>query len=177
MRTALILSALLLTAGPAAARVVEAQPDAIEVSNSTAIAAPPDKVWAALTQPKLWWDSAHTWSQSAANLSLDARAGGCLCEALPGGGSVLHQTVIFADPGKTLRLRGPLGPLQGMAVDGPLTWSIKAEGSGSVLTQTYAISGHNPGGLDKLAPIVDGVLGQQLMRLKRYVETGAPAGG
>lgn len=174
MHKAPLILALALLAGPASAAVVDASPGAMEVSNSLAIAAAPAKVWAAVIQPSLWWDSAHTWSGSAANLKLEPRAGGCLCETLPGGGSVLHQTVIFVDPGKTLRLRGPLGPMQSMAVDGPLTWSLKAEGAGVVLTQTYAVSGYVRGGADKLAPIVDQVMAAQLGRLKRYVETGRP---
>ncbi len=40
---------------------------------------------------------------------------------------------------------------------------------------TYSVGGFIDGGFDKMAPAVDGVLGEQLERLKRFVETGKPA--
>ncbi len=101
------------------------------VHETVEIAAPPDKVYAALATPAQWWSSTHTFSGSAANLTLDARAGGCWCETLPNGGSVQHLIVVFAAPGKTLRLRGALGPFQGMGVDGALTWSLKPDRHGN----------------------------------------------
>ncbi len=55
---------------------------------------------------------------SAANLSLEARAGGCWCERLADGGSVEHLRVLLVSPGRMLRMRGALGPFQGLAVDG-----------------------------------------------------------
>jgi uncharacterized protein YndB with AHSA1/START domain len=64
----------------------------------THIAAAPDKVYAALIEPARWWASDHTFSGDAKNLHVDAKAGGCWCETLPGGGSVLHLTVVNADP-------------------------------------------------------------------------------
>ena len=59
----------------------------------------------------LWWDSSHTFSGNAENLSIDDKAGGCFCENLENGGSVRHLEVVFVDPGKTLRMIGGLGPL------------------------------------------------------------------
>ena len=41
----------------------------------------------------------------------------CL-EVLPDGGFVRHMDVVFHQPGKTLRMTGGLGPLQGMGVSG-----------------------------------------------------------
>ena len=78
------------------------------------IAAPPDKVYAALIEPARWWSSDHTFSGDAKNLHLEAKAGGCWCETLPRGGSVLHLLVVYIDPGKAIRLRGALGPFQGL---------------------------------------------------------------
>lgn len=174
MLKTMIAGGVLLMAGPAGAAVLEAQADAFEVASSTTIAASPQKVWAALVEPAKWWDSAHTFSQDAHNLRLEPRAGGCFCETLPEGGQVLHQTVVYVAPAKALRLRGPLGPMQGMAVDGVLTWAIKPQGDGVVVSETYALSGHVKGGADKLAPVVDQVMAQQLERLKRFVEAGSP---
>ena len=167
---------ILLIAGPAAAAVVDAQPGGFEVKTTAAIAATPDRVYAAMTEPGRWWASEHTYSHDARNLSLEPRAGGCWCEALPGGGSVQHMRVVYADPGRMLRAAGGLGPLQGMGVQGALTWTLgPGPAGGTVVTQTYDVGGYAPGGLAALAPIVDRVLGEQLARLKAYVETGRPA--
>jgi len=53
--------------------------------------------------------------------------------------------------------------------------SREKEGGKTELSLTYALGGYLPGGADKLAPVVDGVLGQQVGRLKSLVETGSPA--
>lgn len=144
------------------------------VHETVEIAAPPDKVYAALATPAQWWSSTHTFSGSAANLTLDARAGGCWCETLPNGGSVQHLIVVFAAPGKTLRLRGALGPFQGMGVDGALTWSLKPDATGTALTLDYALGGYSKAGFADFAKAVDGVLGEQTTRLKAFIETGSP---
>ena len=57
-------------------------------------------------------------------LEEELKAGGCLCEKIPAeGGSVEHLRIVFARPGRLLRAQGGLGPLQGEAVVGTLTWS------------------------------------------------------
>jgi uncharacterized protein YndB with AHSA1/START domain len=170
----LAMAAALLLAGPAAAEVVDAQANGFELRRTATIAAPPAKVYAALVDVGRWWSSAHSWSGDARNMTLVPQAGGCFCEKLPGGGSVLHMTVVYADPGKMLRLRGALGPLQGMGLEGVLTWSIKAVPEGSELVQGFSAGGYAKGGANILAVPVDGVLGEQLGRLKAYVETGRP---
>ena len=127
-----------------------------------------------------WWDAAHTYTGDSTNMSLDATAGGCLCEKLPDGGSVEHMRVVYVEPGKTFRLRGGLGPLQSMAVAGAMTFGFEASGpsgpsgpSGDAtqITLTYTVGGYYPGGLDKLAEAVDGVLRGQLERLAAHAET------
>ena len=170
---AMIAALLLAAATPAAAEVVDAQPGGFDIKAEATISAPPEKVYAALANVGSWWSSDHTFSGSAANMTLDPRAGGCFCEKLPGGG-VQHMTVIYADAGKALRLKGALGPFQQFAVEGVLTWEIAPAPGGSKLTQSYLIGGYAPGGLTALAPIADKVLNEQLARLKLYVETGKP---
>ncbi|MGH9141645.1 MAG: ATPase, partial [Vicinamibacterales bacterium] len=92
---------------PARAEVVESSPLGFGVRNDAVINAAPGVVYAALTEAiGRWWDPAHTFSHDARNLSLDAKPGGCLCERLPGGGGVEHLRVIYASPGKLLRLTG-----------------------------------------------------------------------
>lgn len=159
--------------GRAAADVVSVAGNGFEVRETVHVAATADKVYAALLIPAHWWSSDHTFSHSAANLALDARAGGCWCETLPNGGSVEHLRVLYVAPGKALRLSGALGPLQAMAVDGTMTWSLKSAADGTELSMTYAIGGYKKDGFDELSKVVDRVLGEQVERLKKLVE-GAP---
>jgi uncharacterized protein YndB with AHSA1/START domain len=167
--------ALSLTAAvPAVATVVDVASNGFTVQVTTHIVAPTDKVYASLITPAHWWSSDHTFSGHAANLSLDAKAGGCWCEKLPNGGSVVHLTVFYADPGKVLRLRGALGPFQGYGVEGAMTWTLKAFGDGTDLSLTYVLGGYNKDGFEQLSKGADGVLTDQVARLKRSIETGSP---
>jgi uncharacterized protein YndB with AHSA1/START domain len=182
MKRLLIAAALALTTSAAlspqaGAEVVDATPNGFEVKRTAVLNAPADKVYAALSQPSQWWNKDHTWSGSAANLSLAPMAGGCFCEKLPKGGSVMHMTVVFAQPGQALRLSGALGPLQTTGATGHLAWILSEKDGQTTLTQTYDVGGYMKGGLDKLAPIVDKVLGEQFDRLKAYAETGSPEAG
>jgi uncharacterized protein YndB with AHSA1/START domain len=157
---------------PAHAAVNDAAANGFSVSETVHLAASPAKVYEALIAPQNWWSSAHTFSGNAADLSLDARAGGCWCEKLPDGGSVAHLIVVYADPDRALRLRGALGPLQGLGVEGAMTITLTPEGDGTGLVLTYNIGGYVKGGLAALAQPVDAVLGEQVARLKSFVETG-----
>lgn len=170
-----VLACGVIVAERASAEVTDATPGGFSVSESAHIAAPNDKVYAALVSPQHWWSGKHTFSGNAANLTFDAKAGGCWCETMPDGGSVEHMTVVFVSPGKTLRLRGAMGPLQEMAATTVMTWSLKPSGDGTDITLVSATGGYVKGGLQNLAPIVDHVFGEQLTRLKTYIEAGAAA--
>lgn len=120
-----------------------------------------------LGQPSRWWNKAHTYSGNAANLRQELRAGGCFCEAVPADGSTIeHGRVVYAQPGKSLRLHAALGPLQQEAVAGALTWSLKPVHGGTEVTQTYVVAGFVHGGADKLAPVVNKVMAEQLTGLQ-----------
>lgn len=168
------LVAAILAAAPARADVKSVGENGFEVTQSADIHAPAERTWAALVGIGRWWNSDHTVSGSAANLSLDLKAGGCFCEIVQGGRQRLHMTVVDVDPGKVLRLRGALGPLQNEGADGALTWVIKPVDGGVTLTQSYVVGGYLRDGAAKWAPMVDAMLGEQLARLKAYVETGSP---
>lgn len=163
-------AAALLAAGAARAEVTEAQPGGFQVRHQVSIAAPASAVWGVLVQPSKWWAPAHTWSGSAANLSLGAASGGCFCERLPNGGSVLHMTTVHAAPGQKLVLSGGLGPLQSSGATGAFTILLTEKDGATTVTVTYDVGGYFRGGLDKLAAPVDGVLGQQVQGLKAAVE-------
>ena len=172
------LLAVACLAFPALARaeVVETTAYGFFVRQEATIDAAPDKVYRALAgEVGRWWNPEHTFSGDAANLSIDARPGGCFCEKLPDGGGVEHLTVAYVAPNKVLRLRGALGPLQAHGLAGSLTWRLGAAGAATKVELTYSVGGYMQGGFDKMAPAVNFVLGEQLARLKSYVETGKPA--
>jgi Polyketide cyclase / dehydrase and lipid transport len=161
----------------AGAEVVSVAGNGFEIRESAHTAASSDKVYAALLLPAHWWSSDHTFSGSAANLVLDAHAGGCWCETLPGGGSVEHLRVAYVSPGKTLRLRGALGPFQGLAVDGVMTWSVKSVADGTDISFTYSVGGYAKDGFDEWSKLADRMLGEQMDRFKKYVDgESAPRG-
>jgi uncharacterized protein YndB with AHSA1/START domain len=134
--------------------------------------APADGVWKAIVQLPRWWSGQHTYSGQAANLSLEAQAGGCWCERWGDGQSVQHGQVVLVQPGRVIRFFASLGPLQDMPVHGVLTIATAVQDGKTVLRMTYRVSGPPDIGLEKLAPLVDQVIGQQYKRLKALAETG-----
>ena len=170
-----LVSICLFGAGPTLAAVVDSTQAGFLVHSEAVVHAAPDSVYRALVgRIGAWWDAEHTFSGDSRNLSLDATPGGCFCETLPGGGGARHLTVVFASPGRLLRLAGALGPLQGAGVAGSLTWSLTQVADGTKVRLDYSVGGHFPGGLAGMARVVDAVLDGQLSRLKRFVETGRP---
>lgn len=174
MRAWGLAAALAALATPAWASVTDAQPNGFEVVESEQIAAPPAAVYAALGQVGDWWWGRHSFSGDAKNLRLELRAGGCFCEALGDGGEAVHLRVIMVKPNAEVRLEGALGPLQASGADGHLVWTLTPKDGGTTLVLTYDFGGYMKGGLDSWAKPVDGVLAEQMARLKRYVETGRP---
>lgn len=148
------------------------------VRHEVNIAAPLARVYDVLVDSiGSWWDSEHTFSRDASNLSIDARPGGCFCERLPNGGGVEHLRVVNVAPRHTLRMVGALGPLQGSGLAGSLTLQFSGVEGGTNLQLTYSVGGFWEGGFSQIAPHVQAVLGEQLRRLKRFVETGSPQEG
>ena len=168
MSLALMLLAAAISATHAA--VIDATSSGFLVQHEVAIQASPEKVYDTLIQVGHWWAPEHTYSHEAKNLSIDPRPGGCFCERLPAGGGVEHMRVVNVQPNKALRLIGALGPLQGSGLIGSLTWTLTPSATGTMVRLSYSVGGYTQGGVDKLAPVVDQVLGQQIGRLKRSAE-------
>jgi uncharacterized protein YndB with AHSA1/START domain len=169
----IILWSILILAGQTIlkAEVIDSSAAGFTIKDTIIIAASPNEVYHSLVADiGNWWDSAHTFSGHAHNLSIEDKAGGCFCEKLENGGSVRHLEVVFADPGKTLRMVGGLGPLQAMAVIGSMTWSLSQMDSGTNVNVIYTIGGYRSGGLQKMAPLVDKVMFEQMKRLKEWME-------
>lgn len=173
MRKAVLLLTLAGLAAPARAEVVDKAANGFTVKVVLQVAAPPETVYTSLVRfVGEWWDPEHTYSGDAKNLSIVAEPGGCFCEILPAGG-VQHGTVVNVAPGKLLRVAGSFGPLQEAGVSGAMTWQMEKSGTGAKLTFTYAAGGYYPGGLERLAPVVDTVLAHQAQLLKAHAEKAA----
>ena len=138
------------------------------------VKATPDEVWKAIAQLPRWWSDAHTYSGKASNLSLDAVAAGCWCERWGDGNSAQHGQVVLVQPGRVIRFNASLGPLQELAVNGVLTIVTSAQDGKTFLRMTYRVAGNADAGLDKLASVVDQVIGVQYGRLKSLAENGKP---
>ena len=140
------------------------------------VSADPDTLWKRLIAPKSYWSKAHSWSGSSEGFYIDAQAGGCFCELFQEKGSdgktkttgsVEHMRVIFAQPGRVLRMQGALGPLQSEAVLGTLTVAIEPlkDDKGSKISFSYVVGGYMRYKTAEIAPAVDKVLSEQFKSL------------
>ncbi len=166
--------ALILGATCVRADIVQSPPGLTEFSFQLHVTTNAAGAYAAVTHPEKWWNGEHSYSGDAANMSLEAAAGGCWCEKLPAGGSVQHMRVLAAIPGSLLRLSGGLGPLQAQPVTGVMTWSFKDDPKGgSVVDLKYRLAGSTdlPGDWPQA---VNGVLSGQTQRLQNLLNKGVP---
>ena len=163
-------------APPALAEVKTVTDTGFNIVHIAEVSAEPDVIWKRLIAPKNYWSKAHSWSGSSEGFYIDAQANGCFCEMFQEKGadgktkttgSVEHMRVIFAQPGKVLRMQGALGPLQSEAVLGTLTVAIEPlkGGDGSKLSFSYVVGGYMRYKTTEIAPAVDKVLGEQFKSL------------
>ena len=155
---------------PADAAVKDTNASGFTVENAELVQVDADAAWKALVHDvDRWWPKDHSWWGTESKLSIDARAGGCFCE-IAGARQARHMAVVFVDPGRTLRMTGGLGPLQGMGLDGALEFRLApADGGGTRITMSYRAGGYTPDDLSKLAPVVDKVQAQQLRGLADFL--------
>ena len=177
MKSCLVPAALIAAlSSPAQGEVKTVTDTGFNVVHIAEVAAEPDVVWKRLIAPKSYWSKAHSWSGSSDGFYIDAQAGGCFCELFQEQGadgktkttgSVEHMRVIFAQPGKVLRMQGALGPLQSEAVLGTLTVAMEPlkDGKGTKLSFSYVVGGHMRYKVADIAPAVDKVLGEQFKSL------------
>ena len=176
--TGAIIAAVVWSAAPAHAEVVELRDDFFVVRHSASVPVSREDAWSALISPSEWWDESHSFSGDADNFSLDARAGGCFCEALPpvgdrfAAGSVRHLDVVLVDPGRTLRLVGGLGPLQGEPLHGVLTITFEPVGAKTQIQFEYVVGGPSRLDIAAIAPAVDAVIAGQLSNLAATLQSG-----
>lgn len=168
--SALMASCLLIGQAASEADVKDSSDQGFSLAVSTRINGDPKTVFDTLIKPSKWWSPAHSWSGDATNMSIDAVPGGAFLEKLPDGGFCRHMDVVYAEPGKLLRMHGALGPLQEQAIHGSMTIRLRKDGEQTVVDVTYNVTGYVPGGISKWSAPVDGVLSEQFGRLKKSVE-------
>ena len=158
----------LATPAIAPAEVVSASPHGFEIRHIVQTVTPQPAAFDAFAQLPQWWGKDHTYSGDSANLSLSLNPGGCFCERLPDGGGVEHMRVAYVVPGERLVMTGSLGPLLYEATAGVMDVRVERIAGGSRLILNYRVAGFANGGADKLAPLVDRVLGEQMARFRKF---------
>lgn len=169
----LLLISLLCSAGQTAwGTVTDVSASGLAIKNEVVSKASSKELYAALLHDVgRWWNGKHSYSGDSANLFIDPRPGGCFCEKLPGDGGVEHARIIALLPDSLVRMSGAFGPLQASGLVGTLTWKFTQTDGGTKVEMTYIVGGYIQGGLEPVAPAVDGVLRDQLERLKVFAET------
>jgi hypothetical protein len=173
MRVLPVLIALAI-ADPVRAELVEAPPGGFVSRHVTEVPATAADTWKAFIAPATWWDPEHTYSGDASALYMDAQATGCFCELLPlpkdapegtRRGSIGHLQIVYVDPGRQMRLKGGLGPLQAESVNGTFTIGLRQQGDKTRIVWEYVVGGYFRSDPEKLAAQVDKVLAEQFNRL------------
>jgi hypothetical protein len=167
MRLALLIPALVV-ASPVSAAVLNASDHGFEIQQSVNLVVPQADAFAAFGQIGQWWSNEHTYSGDAKRMSLQLRPGGCFCEPLDGGGGIEHMRVAYLQPGERVVLTGSLGPLLYEATSGVMDVKVERIAGGSRVTMNYRVAGFANGGAEKLAPLVDQVLAEQMKRFRVY---------
>jgi hypothetical protein len=171
IRSRLLLLFWMVLAAPAAlAEVKDSSPSGFTLENVRDVPVDTETAWKALVgDVDRWWPKDHSWWGKASTLTIEPRAGGCFCEKA-GEQQALHMLVTFVDPGRTLRMTGGLGPLQGMGLHGALEFRLAPiESGGTRITLFYRAGGYTPDDLGKFAPVVDKVQALQLGGLADFL--------
>ena len=111
-----LFGALALAPGRVAADVTEFPVRGVTLVKELTVPVPPAEAWDLFTgDVSGWWD--HTFSGKPYRLVIDRTVGGGFWEYFDAEGhGVKHAEIQWAEPGKVLKMRGPLG-FSGKAVD------------------------------------------------------------
>ncbi|RZJ36327.1 MAG: ATPase [Brevundimonas sp.] len=169
LKSLLAAAVLAFTAMPAAAEVIERSADHFVLRYEVGLETTPEDLYHAIGEVGQWWDSAHTYSGDAANLTLPLQIGACFCERLADGTVFEHGRVTAADPETGVLLDAPLGPLKGKTTRADLGIGWSPANAGWTLVMTYVVRGT---GVGAWADGVDAVMGGQFSRFSHFVEYG-----
>lgn len=165
----LIAAAVLaLSTTPAAAEVVARTADSFTLRYAIGAEIAPEDIAPALEALPKWWDPAHTYSGSSANLSLDLTPGGCWCEKLADGTNFDHGRTVSVTPDSFV-FNAPFGPMRGKTTKAELTVTWPGANRGWTPTWTMVVEGP---GIGAMADGVDAVMGAGYQRWLHYLEYG-----
>jgi uncharacterized protein YndB with AHSA1/START domain len=145
--------------------------DHAEIEAEVEVAASPTSVWEALTTGiGDWWP--HTFQDRPLRIVLEPTIGGRFYEQFDeSGAGALYATVTYLEPGRILRISGPMG-LRGAAIY-VKTYRLEAGGQGTRVRTTAAIFG-------AVAPeTIEGYRtgGEEVLRaLRAHLASGPPVG-
>jgi hypothetical protein len=158
----------LLAAWGANAEVVARTADSFTLRYEQGAEIDPGDIPGALGDVGRWWDSDHTYSGDAANITIDLTPGGCWCERLADGSQFEHARVVSVEPDRIV-FQAPFGPLKGKATSAILTVTWPPANAG--WTPTWVMTVEGPG-VGAMADGVDGVMHAGFLRWMRYLERG-----
>jgi len=160
-----------LMSATALAEVVKSTAEGFIVQHSVIIESDRPTVFATMTgKVGQWWSSDHSFSASASNMLIDEQ---CFCERWDGNLIRHLNTVIWLENSKVI-MEGGLGPLKELGLNGTMIWTVTAnDDAGTTVNWKYHVYGYGDTDLTTLAPVVDGVLGEQLGRLLEALGQGA----
>ena len=169
----LVMGTLLFAATPAAAEVISAGPNGFEVQSAVSLVVPVPQAYAAFARLNAWWSDEHSYSGKAVNMKLALQPGGCFCEAIPESrGGVEHMRVAVVQPNERIVMTGSLGPLLYEAAPGVMDVTFERIAGGAKVTMNYRAAGFAKGNGDKMAPLVDSVLAEQMKRFRTFAAKG-----
>ncbi len=168
MRLFVCLFTVITLAGPAIGEVLKSDTGGFILQHSATVNKPPQTVFSTLTsEVGKWWNPEHSFSLDAGNMLVDQD---CFCERWDGNLVVHLDTVIWMENSKVV-LSGGLGPLKDLGLSGTMIWALKPiDAEQTVIAWKYYVNGFSDADLAGLAPVVDGVLAEQIGRLVDYLK-------
>jgi len=143
----------------------------LTIENTAWVDVDPQAVWKAFVEDAdKWWPDEEAWRGHDGGVRHAA--------VLPVRRGVPHLHVLAMEPGRLVRLRDDVGPLQGMGEQhGALEWCFAEENGGTRITLRYGTHDYLPDDISELATAVDEVQADRLQGLARYLRSGGPAPG
>lgn len=146
---------------------------AVQIEQEVTIAAPPARVYDALTKEvSAWWGLPHMYAEDARDIILEPRVGGRFFEDWGNGEGALYAIVTIARRPERLRMSGSMG-MRG-AVAGVIEVTLTPKGAGTVVRLSHRVVGEVTEETE--SGYRDGWRGLFAERLKAYVERGVRSG-
>ena len=90
-------------------KMLKLKPTHFQFIQELPIDAPPKRVWASLLDIANWFGFDGSGAPAGVKRKLDARVGGHFVAEFPDGTVSLYTTITHMEPGKLLRMAGPMG--------------------------------------------------------------------